>query len=631
MKKYLTALCFILSFIMAAGCTVNRPAETEEETTVTEAAETEKETVTEKETETGAETEPGPEPEKELFWEGAHVKSLKIAGTDISSYKVVCQTDNSDLTVKLAATDLTSYIEKATGFKPQKSDGAEKADHEICVGATDRDTDRVKAEREKLVNHGYAIIYDGGRLYITGKTATGTMYGVYSFLEDFVGCRFYAPKFEDIKFAEEINVPEDTCVTFSPKLIYRDPYDQSAFDPAFSVKLKINGAVNRTFKNRGEGVSYAGPFVHSLPSLAGTGTAPNVQPCLTDPAVYEKVLKNVRNYLKQNPGAKIVSVSQNDSYADGLGCQCENCKKLDDEQGTPMGSLLTFVNRIANDIKDEYPDVYVDTLAYRYTRKPPKTLKPADNVIIRLCSIECCYSHPLDDPDCAANAQFKADIEAWSSICKNLFVWDYVTNFMYYVNPFPNINILYDNVKFYAEHNVIGLFEEGNYQSVSGEFGELRSYLLAKLLWDPDMPRERYDEYMNDFLKGYYGAGWKYIREYIDRTSAKAAEGHVGIYDPVNKVFTFTGTKRKADLVAFIAEMKELWDKAYEEADDLHKPNVEKSSLQVISAGLYAKWTKKESPDILKNFHELLKKHGVTYFREGAKVPETVDYTKGTW
>ena len=76
-------------------------------------------------------------------------------------------------------------------------------------------------------------------------------------------------------------------------------------------------------------------------------------------------------------------MSQNDSYAEGRGCQCEKCRAIDEAEGTPMGSLLTFVNRIADAIKDDYPHVAVDTLAYRYTRKAPKTIVPADNVIIR--------------------------------------------------------------------------------------------------------------------------------------------------------------------------------------------------------------------------------------------------------
>lgn len=621
-RKLISALSLLLAALLTACGTAESAAtagETDTAPTITTEALTD--------TVTDAETEPLPEK-----WDGPHVMSLKIGGVDISEYRVVKSSEN-DATLTTASDELIKYIEAATGVYLDEE--GERREHEICVGVTDRDTDRVRAEREKLTNDGCAIIYDEGRLYLTGNTPTGTMYAVYTFLEDHVGCRFYSSRCEAIKYSRQIDVPADICYTHSPKFLNRDTFWYDTFSPSIAAKLKINGSINRNMTNgHGTSITYAGYFVHTLPSLAGTSTTPNVQPCLTDPAVYDKVLANVKKLLRANPDAKIISVSQNDSYANGLGCQCENCKKLDDEQGTPMGSLLTFVNRIANEIKDEFPDVYVDTLAYRYTRKAPKTLKPADNVIIRLCSIECCFGHPLDDPDCPANKQFREDIEAWSKICDNLFVWDYTTDFMYYVNPFPNLGVLYDNVRFYAEHNVIGLFEQGNGQSFSGEFGELRAYLLAKLMWDPDMTREQYYAYMDDFLEGYYGEGWQYIREYIDRTTEKTKDGHMGIYDPINTVFTFKGSKRQKELLAFLEEMKALWDKAYEATDDdACRRNVEKSSLQVLSAMLYCKWDKKNSPAMLETLHTLMKKYRVNFFRENQKTPDTVDYTKNisTW
>ncbi|MBO4422647.1 MAG: DUF4838 domain-containing protein [Clostridia bacterium] len=612
--RYAACLFVLSSFVLSAGCGTDVPPVTD-----TEPQKTETETKAATVSDTIAETEE----ETEMKWEGAHVKRLTIAGDDISEFSIYSPMCETDKTVKNACADLIRYVEEATGVELQTSH--DPRDHEICVGPSDRDTKKVSDACDTLVNNGEAIIYDNGRLYLTGKTATGTMYAVYSFLEDHVGCGFYSSKFTYIKYASHIDVPADTYHVHSPKLINRDTYWFDTFDPAYAAKLKINGAVNRDFNGYGESVSYAGPFVHSLPALAGTSSKPNDQPCLTDPAIYEKVLKNVKKYLKENPRAKIVSVSQNDSYPDGLGCRCENCRKIDEEEGTPMGSLLTFVNRIAGAIKDEYPDVYVDTLAYRYTRKAPKNIKPADNVIIRLCSIECCFSHPLNS-DCEANKAFTEDIEAWSKICDNLFIWDYTTDFMYYVNPFPNLYVLYDNVRYFTDHNVIGLFEQGNYQAVSGEFGELRAYLLAKLLWDPDMSRERYFEYMDEFLQGYYGDGWTYIREYIDKICTGAANNDMGIY---NDAVTVLGLKKMkvTERAAYLKELGALWDKALEAADEEHYGNVEKSSCQIRYAALCVKWTASSSKE-LEKLHKLMLKYDIGYFREGVKTPQEVDYGK---
>ena len=350
---------------------------------------------------------------------------------------------------------------------------------------------------------------------------------------------------------------------------------------------------------------------------------PDVQPCLTDPEVYEKVLGNVRSLLKENPDAKIISVSQNDSHDFGLGCQCDNCKAIDEREGTPMGSLLTFVNRIADDIKEDYPDVFVDTLAYRYTRKAPKSIRPRDNVIIRLCSIECCFSHTLDS-DCPRNVAFRKDIEDWAKISKNLFIWDYTTDFLFYVIPFPNLKVLYDNVRFFVDHNVIGLFEQGNGQSQSGEFGELRAYMLAKVMWDPDMPREKFEELVDDFLKGYYGPGWKYVKEYIDKVCALSGETHMGIYDFVQNNLSI----ENKDEASVIEELEGLWKKALEASDELHYENVEKSSLQIYYTKLLRLWHKDTSPMELKDMYSKFDKYNITHFREGVKLPVDPDYNK---
>ena len=548
---------------------------------------------------------------------------LTLAGTDISGFTVIMGDDASGA-VRHAAKDFVKYIRLATGKKidllTDAEPGADKAGKRVLIGSTKFDTMRVIDACSKLKNDGYAIIAQGDSLFLTGASDTGAMYAVYSFLEDFAGCRFYSSKFDTVVPCGAVDVPDGYEYTFSPVIINRDTHWFDTFDPAFAAKLKLNGAVRRNMDGYGNSMKYAGPFVHSLPALAGTKREPDVQPCLTDPEVYEKVLQNARKYLRETPGAKIISISQNDSYPEGRGCQCENCRKLDEQEGTPMGSLLTFVNKIAGELKKDWPDIYIDTLAYRYTRKAPKHLKPADNVIIRLCSIECCFSHPLDS-GCDRNKEFADDLKAWSEICKNLFIWDYTTDFLYYVNPFPNLKVLYDNVRFFVKNNVIGLFEQGEYQSHSGEFGELRAYLLAKMMWDPDMSRQQYFAYMDDFLKGYYGSGWKYIREYIDRTTELAEKGHMGIYYPIDKIFNID----RDNAAGIAAELSELWRKAYDLAEDECRDNVEKSSLQMLYASLCLNWDNDSSPAEKKRLYDLMKKYDITYFREGCTLPGEPD------
>src|SRR6185295_15092234 len=179
-----------------------------------------------------------------------------------------------------------------------------------------------------------------------------------------------------------------------------------------------------------------------------------------------------------------------------------------------------FANYIAEKIEPEFPHVAVDTLAYQYTRKPPKTLKPRPNVIVRLCSIECNFRESLDHP---SNAAFALDIVGWSKISQRLYIWDYVTDFSHYVQPHPNWLTLGPNLRFFQEHSVRGVFEEGAYQSHGSEMSELRAWVLAQLLWNPKQDDRALN---NEFLEGYYGpAAAAHLRQYL-ALMHEASHGH---------------------------------------------------------------------------------------------------------
>ena len=574
---------------------------------------------------------------------------MLIANTPLASYRIILPAAALD-GERDAAEVLRDTLTRATGVTLEiATDATPAADYEIIIGQTNRDTDKVIAARAEIQNDGYAMVMDGTRLYVTGNLPRGGVYGVYTFMEDYLGARFLSDTYMTVHEGEVKDIPADLCRVDSPYFFSRDTYWYHILHPRRPTKMNIRNAVKSNhwdMPDLGGGVTYAGRFVHSIWDLAEIPHEIGVQPCLTDEKTYENVRKNVRRVLEENPTATIVSVSQVDSYPDQLGCQCEKCKAIDDREGTPMGSLLTFVNRIADDIKDDYPNVYVDTLAYRYTRKAPKTIKPRDNVIIRLCSIECCFCHPLDDPDCPHNVEFKKDIEEWSAICNNLYIWDYTTDFLCYLSPFPNLAVLQRNVKFFKDHHVIGMFEQGNYQSLSGEFGELRGYLLAKLLWNPDMTEAEYYAHMDEFLRDYYGAGWKYIREYINVTSKKATERHLFIYDTPNRIFPFAKIPpedigvdpekiaewnrtvknnpavKPAEEIAFAEYLLDLWSRALIAAEtDDHHAHVMQSSVQAL---YYAQFIlprdRFESLNI--PMLDAIRATGITLFREGGLIPE---------
>ena len=103
----------------------------------------------------------------------------------------------------------------------------------------------------------------------------------------------------------------------------------------------------------------------------------------------------------------------------------------------------------------------LSTYAYQYTRKPPKNVKPRHNVMIQLCSIECCDFHAIDDPSCPLNRAFCADMAGWKKIANNVFIWHYNTNFKGYVLPFPNLRSIGKSVKYFERNHGCGVRDVG--------------------------------------------------------------------------------------------------------------------------------------------------------------------------
>ncbi len=539
-----------------------------------------------------------------------------------------------------AAKELQKYLKKITGFKlPIVKDSEEEKELEIIVGKTNREN---IIDRSSLGDDGFSIMWSGNKLIISGGETRGTIYGVYEFLES-LGCRFFAESVETIPVRKTLELAISDPVTKKPAFEYRDLFWSCTYDPALSVKLRLNGCLvsgtdGRTIPNEmGGGVSYAGPhFVHTFTYLVPadeyfdehpeyfseingkrTGKHLYSQLCLTNPDVLQICIEKVKNWLDSNPDAKIVSVSQNDSFVIGSFCTCDKCKQVNREERSNSGTIIRFVNAIADAIKDGYPDVSIDTLAYQYSVEPPRVTKPRENVIVRVCTGGC-SAHAISE--CTSNSGIKSNVTRWAKISERIYIWDYTTNFAQYLCPYPNLNSLQPNLQFFYENNVKGVFEQGNYQEgKNGEFGELRSYLLAKLLWDPYTD---VNVLINEFMDAYYGGGSKYIKEYIDalHKMVEPKDNHFNLV--VNAADLYKSLIKDSDIEHFDS----LWENAKKEAGSKEaKERILRSELSyryykmISQRGEFADTAKTDelTQQFYKDCHDL----GVERMSEGANVP----------
>ncbi|MBQ6067077.1 MAG: DUF4838 domain-containing protein [Clostridia bacterium] len=570
---------------------------------------------------------------------------LTLAQEGSSGYVIVCGKRSGDPEYT-AAEKLQTYLERISGVKlPVVSDDTPPAEKEIVVGRTNREDGVISLDRGGFTEETACYFTEGDRLVIAGGEPRGTLYAAYEFLKRELGCRWYTDTLTVIPPADAVRISPAARFLYTSRLEYRMTDWISTKDAEFCLANHINTQSCTADGALGGAVRYTGGFGHTLTSAFCCakkyfadhpeyfalyhGRRTPKQLCLTNPDVLSLVIDEVRGLLEAHPDAQIVSLTQGDTLRSF--CQCKNCRAVDRANGSHAGTMISFVNAVAAAFAQDFPNLKFDTFAYRYTRTPPKKVRPRDNVIVRLCSIECCFAHPLDTPRDPLNMRFCRDIRRWSEICKNLYIWDYTTNYWQYLGPFPNFGVMQPNMRFFVSHNARGVYEEGNYQAAEcdAEFAGLRCYLLSRLLYDPDCDL---DAETDGFLRAYYGAGWKNIREYIDLTTARTGTKgrHMIIYHVMTDGAVLSLSK------AQVARCDEWWQTAEALcANDTEREHVQRSALswrywkacnrrgEFSRTGNRRGW-KKEHERLLADY----RRFGVTRLTEISKLAEQPDLRK---
>jgi len=506
-----------------------------------------------------------------IFWGSLVILTLasgsfadvEIARRGKAAAKIVVSADAGE-TEKWAADELAFFLHLSTGCAIPVVADATPYQNRLLVGEGAARLAGTGFDAKSLQPEEIIVQTAGHDLILAGGSPRGTLYAVYTFLEDVVGCRWWTQAVWNVPRKPSL-VVGPVSIRYAPPLEYREPFWFVAFDPFWAARNKVNGIKAGGDDRRGGRHVYEG-FVHTFYSLIpperyfashpewfseinGKRTFENAQLCLTNEEMRVELVKNLRIKLRDNPGATIASVSQNDCFNP---CTCPRCRAVDEEEGSPSGALLRFVNAVAADIEAEFPQITIDTLAYQYTRKPPRLTRPRPNVIVRLCSIECSFSRPLDDP---CNKAFLDDLEGWSKIADRLFIWDYTTDFSNYIQPHPNYGVLGSNIRLFLKNNVRGIFEQGAYQSWGSEMAEMRAWMLARLLWNPALDGGRLRQ---EFLNGYYGPAAPQVSEYLNllENAVSATGDHLGCFSPTDAQFLSSETMLDAWDILKKAEAK---------------------------------------------------------------------------
>ena len=468
-----------------------------------------------------------------------------IAAGNILDYQIVIPSLVSSIE-KQAAQQLQKYLSKLTVKPiPITEEGKTTVINGIYLG----ETEFAKANEinfNQLPEAGFINKTTGDNIIIAGGSKKGLLFGVYDLLED-LGFRKYgtdeaaSPKIKTFE-------PAQGTKTYEPLVKYRTTSYSSMADQEYSDWHKLSsrddwGLFVHTFNTLVPQKVYAKTHPEYY-SLIDGKRQPGTQLCLSNPEVLNVLVESLKNKIQEKPAASYWSVSQddNDRY-----CQCDGCKALNEKYGkVPSGSIIYFVNQVAK----EFPDKIISTLAYWYTRKAPKNIKIEPNVNIMLCNIESTRQAPVFVTDPA----FSNDLRDWGALSKDILIWDYNIQFTNYISPFPNLYTLKPNIKFYTDNQVKGLFMQAN-DEAAAEMALLRSYLISKLMWNPDADDKAI---ISEFLSGYFGAAAPFILQYIESMQESLVKSGMVLSifgDPIHAKSSYLSEE-------MMQQYKQLFDKA---------------------------------------------------------------------
>lgn len=458
---------------------------------------------------------------------------------------IVINSEKSSIVEKNASVELQKFLEEATGarlvIREESSPGKAKA---IIVG------DSTFAEKHGIPVTGFGkeewlIRSVDGNLVITGGKPRGTIYGVYDFLEKFVGVYFLQFDCTSIRKSTRLEIPDILDIRNKPAFYSRYtvpggvPKDLQTYTwyllrnrSNFAYIPESLGGVERyglgighTFYELSKNFPADKPEYFSLRSdgfreRAVNGGGPG-QLCISNPEVvdliYRELVSHIEAERKKNPETApcFYSITGNDNTNY---CQCKNCMAWTHKGGNYSDTTIQFINHIASRLKQSHPDVKIITWAYTYTMEPPKFEKPLDNVIVEICNLGAEFTNsgisealrPVTHP---ANQAFLNCFNGWRSIAAaELFIWDYWILYGKTVTfPYLNTQRFFDNMNFFARNNVQGMLIEN--EALNGSFHALRQWLSHRLLLDPSQNRQ---ELLQIFCHGFYGPAAEKMLEYLN-------------------------------------------------------------------------------------------------------------------
>ena len=472
-----------------------------------------------------------------LLPSSAGTKPFRLASGGKTAFTITVP-DDAIPAEKTAARELQEHLKQMTGADftvvsasdfgggPRIAVGFQKG---LPVGLAETKHQHLGSEELVIDSEGDTLLLAGGR-------PRGALYATYEFLES-LGVRWYTPKETLIP-----SRPELSLVVKSER--YTSPFRSRTNVPGngqtaeWYARNRMNSMLvwNNPGEEYGGGVRQ-GPDMHTLWRLMSPDifkTHPEWAAmvdgkrqinhannhwgvCLTNSQLQDFIVARTMDWLRKTPGVTDVWFGQNDGSPF---CTCKTCQTFYDEHGGAPSSIICFVlNKLADVVAAEFPNVRVKTLAYSWSLTPPTNITLRDNVIVMLCASFNWFSELGKDED---TMTFISDVAEWKKVGSEFeaYLYSHPTDDFWF--PAACLYNQARNIRHINELGIKSIHQEIFGSKFGGEFVHLFAWVNTRMMWRPDSDVE---SLVQDFCRGYYGEAAEDVLYAIHRTEQNHASG----------------------------------------------------------------------------------------------------------
>ena len=504
-----------------------------------------------------------------------------IVENGASDYKIVISKKYTEA-VYFAATEMQSFIDQATGVKlPITLDTAAVLNEDsrfISIGQTtvleeiDGDVDY-----SALKEDGFIVRTKWDCLFINGACDRATLYGVYDYLEKFVGVKFlasdctYVPTLDRLDFysMRSTEIPAFPIRMFLTKQVYNDPL--------LNARMRLSaGEFFNAEEKYGGGTVFNG-YIHNTLSFVPTieyfyteddkeknahmysldDSGNPIDICFTDGVAEDgsldesmeiSVAKVALETLKENvrnskTGSNFYFFTMQDTVKE---CQCSRCLERR-KKYLSSGNVVRLTNLLAKEInewsKKEYDgrEIKLIMFAYNNTIYAPvddegnaldPTCVPNEYVHIRIATMNQNHYYSITEDK---NFALGKTIEGWGNLTPNIMIWNYHTFYASFCWYFPTSRAWIADLKVYQEMGASYMLMQSDHINLNDWQDKMDLYVASKVMWNPDSD---ITALQNEFIELYYGSSADAVKEVTGRLDEKiyeislTGEVNFGVYQP---------------------------------------------------------------------------------------------------